>query len=128
MQSYPALDMHASPYAPSLDSPASLATPLHSLPEVPGNGMLSARPSTAHVWTEPDGDFEAVVGQFVRHRLGKYAAAGHPSRLEAEDAALLYRKLKFRIVDGERKVCSPYIPSVCDVPLAMRASCHAIHI
>lgn len=128
MQTYPALDMHASPYAPSLDSPASLATPLHSLPEIPGDGMLSARPSTTPVWTEPDGDFEAFVGQFVRHRLGKYAAAGHPSRLEAEDTALLYRKLKVRIVDGERKVCSLHIPSICVVKLAMNASCHAFRV
>lgn len=113
MQPHPALDVHASPYAPSLDSPVSLATPLNSLLEVPGDGMLSARPSTAHVWTEPDSDFEAFVGQFVRHRLGKYAAAGHPSRLEADDTALLYRKLKVRIVDGERKVCSPLITQAC---------------
>ncbi|KAK9868684.1 hypothetical protein WJX84_008524 [Apatococcus fuscideae] len=86
-----------------MDSPASLATPVSYLPEVTGDGFHPAPPSTAHVWVEPDGDFEAFVGQFVRHRLGKYAAAGHPSRLQADDTALLYRKLKVRIVDGERK-------------------------
>ncbi len=100
----PAVDIHASPMGASLDSPASLVTPVSFPPEVAGDAFYQQHLPGEHVWTEPDGGFEEFVGHFVRHRLGKYATPGHPSRLEAEDTALLYRKLKVRIVDAERKV------------------------
>lgn len=43
-------------------------------------------------WDQPGPDFEAFVGEAVKHRLGKYVQPDHPNRITKEEAQQLYRQ------------------------------------
>lgn len=42
-------------------------------------------------WDQPGPDFEAFVGEAVKHRLGKYVQPDHPNRITKEEAQQLYK-------------------------------------
>ena len=42
-------------------------------------------------WEQPGADFEAFVGEAVKHRLGKYVQPDHPNRITKEEAQQLYK-------------------------------------
>jgi hypothetical protein len=42
-------------------------------------------------WDQPGPDFEAYVGEAVKHRLGKYVQPDHPNRITKEEAQQLYK-------------------------------------
>jgi hypothetical protein len=52
-------------------------------------------------WDYPGPEFEAFVGEAVKHRLGKYVQPDHPNRISREEAHQLYRKLRREVVEKE---------------------------
>lgn len=54
-------------------------------------------------WSHPDGDFENFVVKTVRKQLGKYENPKHPMRIQREDAAGLFSKIRKDIIHGEKE-------------------------
>jgi len=54
----------------------------------PGEGEQQHYPDS---WDQPGPDFEAFVGESVKHRLGKYVQPDHPNRITKDEAQQLYK-------------------------------------
>ena len=55
------------------------------------------------LWESPDESFEAFVSELVRHRVGKYQQPSHPSRLDDNEAASIFKQIVKKIMMKERE-------------------------
>lgn len=71
------------------------------------DSSVSEKPTIVYVsgktWTYPDGDFENFVIETVRKQLGKYEDPKHPMRLQRNEAAGLFSKIRKDIMFGEKE-------------------------
>jgi hypothetical protein len=76
-------------------------------------------------WESPTSEFEAFVGDIVKHRIGKYEQPEHPNRITHEEAASIYRKIRREIIAKEheayaerqrQKLFKPILVSVNPLP------------